>query len=144
MTYLPDVNVWLALAVAEHMHHSPARRWFESAGNDMIAFCRVTEMGLLRLLTNSRVLGADALTPARAWNVQDGFYKNSRIVFAAEPRGIETSWRALTATRSSGVNFWTDAYLAAFASAAGDAVVTFDKGFRAYPKAEAILLGSSG
>jgi uncharacterized protein len=143
MTYLPDVNVWLALAIAEHVHHSAARRWFEAAGNDMIAFCRVTEMGLLRLLTNSRVLSADALTPARAWKVRDDFYKNNRIVFAAEPLGMETSWRAATDRRSSGVNFWTDAYLAAFASAAGYAVVTFDKGFRAYPKAEAILLGSS-
>ena len=140
MTYLPDINVWVALAVAEHSHHSAARVWFEAAEGDMIAFCRVTEMGLLRLLTNLRVMGEDTLKPARAWSVLDGFYQDARILFAAEPRGLEPSWRALTAKRSSGTNFWTDAYLAAFGSAAGYTVVTFDRGFSAFPKSHALLL----
>jgi predicted nucleic acid-binding protein len=49
MTCLPDVNVWLALTIAEHVHHAPAKRWFESQEHEQIAFCRVTQMGFLRL-----------------------------------------------------------------------------------------------
>lgn len=31
MIYLPDVNVWIALAIAEHVHHKPAQGWFDSS-----------------------------------------------------------------------------------------------------------------
>ena len=53
---LPDVNVLLALAAEGHTHHSSARDWFERQEDDSVAICRVTHMGLLRLLTNSKVL----------------------------------------------------------------------------------------
>jgi toxin-antitoxin system PIN domain toxin len=140
MTCLPDVNVWVALAVAEHVHHAPARLWFDGAQDDSIAFCRVTQMGLLRLLTNPRVMGEDAVAPSRAWRVLDAFREDSRISLAAEPPGLEASWRALTRPRAPGANFWTGAYLAAFASSAGHTVVTFDKGFRRFDRLKLRLL----
>ena len=56
MIYLPDVNVWVALAVDGHPHHAIAKRWFERLGQESLLFCRVTEMGLLRLLTNEHVM----------------------------------------------------------------------------------------
>jgi hypothetical protein len=130
MTCLPDVNVWVALAVAEHVHHKPAREWFETVLGDTLAFCRVTQMGLLRLLTNPRVMAGDALTAARAWDLLEAFYSDSRILFAAEPPGLECAWRAATRQRHrAGPNFWTGAYLAAFASTAGHQLVSFDQGF---------------
>jgi hypothetical protein len=140
MTCLPDVNVWVALAVAEHVHHRSARLWFDAIQDDSIVFCRVTQMGFLRLLTNPRVMAADALTPSRAWRVLDAFYADSRILLAPEPPGLEPSWRALTKPRTPGANFWTDAYLAAFASAAGHTLVTFDKGFRGFDRLKLRLL----
>ncbi len=140
MTCLSDVNVWLALAVAEHVHHRAAKLWFDGAQNDSIAFCRVTQMGFLRLLTNPRAMGEDAVAPARAWRLLNSFYEDSRILFAAEPPGLEASWRALTKPRDPGANFWTDAYLAAFASAAGHTLVTFDKGFRGFDDLKLRLL----
>jgi predicted nucleic acid-binding protein len=45
MTCLPDVNVWLALTVAEHVHHAAATQWFETLEREQIAFCRVTQTG---------------------------------------------------------------------------------------------------
>jgi hypothetical protein len=30
MTYLPDVNVWIALAAERHTHHRTARHWFSN------------------------------------------------------------------------------------------------------------------
>lgn len=45
MICFPDVNVWIALAVAEHAHHAPARKLFDGHEGSMIAFCRVTGDG---------------------------------------------------------------------------------------------------
>ena len=42
MTYLPDVNVWIALATDKHVHHSTARSWFATLQDEKLAFCRIT------------------------------------------------------------------------------------------------------
>jgi len=135
MTYLPDINVWIALAVAEHVHHAPATAWAEAAASDLLAFCRVTQMGFLRLLTNPQIMGGDELTSARAWSLLDSFYLDDGIVFVEEPAGIESRWRALTRHSRFGRNMWTDAYLAAFAGTGGHTLITFDAGFTRYKDA---------
>jgi len=130
MTYLADVNVWLAQSYTGHVHHRSARAWFEESENDTIAFCRLTQSGLLRLLTNRKVMGDDVLSTLGAWKVYDGLLRTNGIVFAAEPDGLELAWREATEYPRSGPNFWTDAYLSAFASAADLTIVTFDRAFR--------------
>jgi hypothetical protein len=70
-----------------------------------------------------------ALNPERAWNLLDTLFRDNRIFLSAEPLGIETLFRESTRHRQSGVNFWTDAYLSAFSSAAGFTLVTFDTGY---------------
>ena len=52
MTYLPDVNVWLALAILEHTHHSAAKRWLETAENDIIAFNAGSHTEVIKLAFN--------------------------------------------------------------------------------------------
>jgi uncharacterized protein len=113
MTCLPDVNVWIALIVAEHVGHRSAAAWYGGSDWDTLAFSRVTQMGFLRLLTNQH-------------------RQNPNIAFVREPPGIEEGWRGLTTNGTVGHNFWTDAYLAAFAEAAGFTLVTFDRGFTKY------------
>jgi toxin-antitoxin system PIN domain toxin len=140
MTYLPDVNVWVALAVAEHVHHAPAMSWIQESTADTVAFCRVTQMGFLRLLANARVMGGDELSAARAWSLLDSFYQDAGIVFIEEPVGVDARWRVLTQHSQAGKNMWTDAYLAAFAGTAGCTLVTFDGGFRRQKEARVRLL----
>ncbi len=130
MTYLPDVNVWVAWTIREHIHHAAATAWLNSQGEDIIAFCRVTQMGFLRLLTNPHVMASDALTASRAWSTVDAYLKDSRFRIVPEPAGLEQHWRIASNRARSGPNFWTDAYLRAFGRAAGYTLVTFDKGFR--------------
>ena len=60
--------------------------------------------------------------------------------FSSEPPGMEDVWRDATRHVPGGPNFWTDAYLAAFAVAAGYTVVTFDQGFRRHKAAKLYLL----
>ena len=140
MNYLADVNVWMALALAGHVHHATARLWFEEPQTGQIHFCRVTQMGLLRLLTNRKVMGANVLTASAAWDVYSALGKDHRVQYAAEPLQLEEFWRDATRRHTTSPNFWTDAYLSAFASAAGLSVVTFDRGFARHRRTRVRLL----
>jgi predicted nucleic acid-binding protein len=63
---LPDVNVRLALAIDGHPHRRSAQAWLDAPPTGSLAFCRVTGMGLLRLLTNRQVMQHDTLGSAGA------------------------------------------------------------------------------
>mgnify|MGYP000851215792 CR=1 FL=1 len=140
MTYLPDANVWIALAVGQHVHHQAAQRWLQGCPNDTIAFCRVTEMALLRLLTNAAVLGSDVLTPIEAWAVRDALADDDRVIFLPEPSGFDALWRRGSARPRGGRNFWTDAWLLAFCEATPCRLVTFDQALRSHGKERVRLL----
>jgi hypothetical protein len=75
-------------------------------------------------------MGKQVVDARGAWEILDRVRENRNIAFTREPAGIEDVWRNLTANRSVGHNFWTDAYLAAFAEASGFTLVTFDQGFK--------------
>jgi toxin-antitoxin system PIN domain toxin len=132
MICLPDVNVWIALTVAEHVHHKAATSWYKAVEWETLIFCRVTQMGFLRLLTNRSVMGIEARSVEGAWAVIDQLRRSPQIRFASEPPGIESRWRTLPSPAQTGSSFWTDAYLAAFAKATGYTLVTFDRGFDRY------------
>ena len=63
---LPDVNVWIAFAWQGHIHHEIVKPWFAALEPEQAAFCRVTQMGLLRLITNAHVMGYDVLSQRNA------------------------------------------------------------------------------
>jgi predicted nucleic acid-binding protein len=63
MTYLPDVNVWIALAADRHALHRAARHWFSRLVDEKLAFCRLTQLGFLRLLTNKHVMHEEVMRP---------------------------------------------------------------------------------
>ena len=65
MIRLLDVNVLLALAWPEHLHHEPAHRWFAQHRAEGWATCPVTQSGFVRLSSNRNVI-ADAMTPVEA------------------------------------------------------------------------------
>jgi uncharacterized protein len=122
----PDVNLWLALASRRHTHHPLARRWLETVESADLAFCRFTQLGLLRLLTTAAVMGPDVLSQRQAWHAYDGL-AIARVLFLEEPPSIEERFRQLTRHATSSPKEWADAYLAAFASEAGATLATFDK-----------------
>src|ERR1700676_3755787 len=95
-TYLPDVNVWLALVSRRQIHHEIAEGWFETAADDQVAFCRITQMGMLRLLTNRHAMGIDVLTQLEAWKSYRRLMSDARIRFMPEPVGVETTWHDVT------------------------------------------------
>lgn len=127
--HLPDVNFWLALAFQSHAHHPSAKTWMESAALQSCCFCRVTQMGFLRLSTNRKVFPVDALSMNEAWRVYDLLLTDDRVAFAEEPEDVEATWRSVTQLQSFSTNVWSDAYLAAFAREADMEIITFDRGF---------------
>lgn len=127
---MPDVNFWLALVSRRHAHNDVAVRWFGRLGADEAVMCRVTQMGLLRLLTNARVMGNDAIGQNAAWDVYLRLMSDSRLRFLPEPAGLEAAWRRLTRRAQASPNTWTDAYLLAFAETSDLQVITFDQAFR--------------
>jgi|ERR1700685_752451 len=127
-TFLPDVNVWLALASRRHVHASICSTWAKSIQADEIVFCRVTQMGLLRLLTHESVMGGDVLSSREAWRVYRTMLADERIQFAPEPFALEEEWRKIKMQDRAAPKIWTDAYLIAFARAAGMRLVTLDRG----------------
>ena len=124
----PDVNVWLALAHDIHPHHKSAATWERSLpANAVLGFCRFTQLGLLRLLTNSAAMQDDVLTQAQAWKAFDALLRLSTARMLEEPRGIESIFRTRSNREEVSTKQWADAYLAAFAEAASLTLVTFDK-----------------
>lgn len=142
-SFLPDVNVWLALASRRHAHHRVAAEWLETVDDDCAAFCRVTQMGLLRLLTNDKVMGAETLTQAKAWQVYERMRGDARVVFLEEPVGLEQDWRKLTRLSRPATNLWTDCYLLAFARRHDLPFVTFDRGLGKMGGAGVVVLTGS-
>jgi toxin-antitoxin system PIN domain toxin len=125
--FLPDINLWLALAFQSHVHHAVAKDWFEGLTSERCSFCRLTQQGFLRLATNPKAFGTEAVTLAEAWLMYDALLGDPRVSFADEPHGVETLWRGYTQHQSFSPNLWSDAYLAAFARAADYELITFNK-----------------
>jgi hypothetical protein len=123
----PDINVWLALASSIHVHHMQAKRWYESLGDEELIFCRFTQLGLLRLLTTTAVMGTEVLTQQQAWHVYDAFLKNGGAQFLHEPRTLDNSFRRLSRHPSASPKDWAESYLAAFALETGAKLITFDQ-----------------
>ena len=128
-SYLADINVWVAIAHQAHVHHEPARDWFHSLGPDELFLCRLTQMGLLRLLTNHHVLGDQVKSQTEAWKVLDEFCRNARVQYIDEPGGVTGVFRQLTQGQLPSSKAWPDAYLGAVAVRSGLTVATFDKDF---------------
>ena len=129
--YLADVNVWFALAVEEHQHHAPARQWSEETSG-VLGFVRVTQLGLLRLLTSSGPMRGQPLSNAEAWTVWDGFLSDERVRMFPELPALDEQFRVLSNSSRPSPNAWVDAYLAAHASANEAVLVSFDQAVAAY------------
>ena len=126
---LIDVNVWLAATWGRHRHHAIARRWMDDEDDDL-ALCRVTEMAILRLVTNPAVLGPDARTRREAWDLVDRLKADPRVTFLSEPDGLLPAWVSFSKLDDRSHLLWTDDYLAAFAHAAQAEFITLDVGLR--------------
>ena len=127
----PDVNVWLALVLEDHVHRAAAREWLESTESELIGFLRITQLSVLRLLTTPAAMDGKPLRMSEAWAAYDALFGDDRVAFVEEPRGIDSVFRKYAHHKHSAPKVWADAWLLAFAECAGGAVITFDQALAA-------------
>jgi uncharacterized protein len=119
---LPDVNVLVALAFPDHVHHEYAAGWFEET--EQFATTPVTETGLLRHALNPRIAGQQLSGHDVVQIVRD---------LRADPRtrfiGDASSLAEATIDMSvlAGHRQVTDLHLLNLAAANGGTLVTFDR-----------------
>jgi toxin-antitoxin system PIN domain toxin len=143
MAALPDINVLLPLSYGAHVHHAAAVAWLDTVQEDgELVLCRVSQLGLLRLLNNPVAMGADAQCGTEVWKTWEALLADQRFRLADEPEGFNAHFRALSAEFAHQPKRWQDAYLAAFAIAADIEIVTFDAGFRSFPRLRHRILSS--
>lgn len=138
---LPDLNVWLALALAEHPHHRAAQAYWQEQAAARVWFCRVTMLGLVRLLCQPKLMGEAALGLRGAFDVYLRFAALPEVGLCTEPADCEQLLSGLLEPATP-ARLWTDAYLAAFALAGGLRLVTFDRDFTRFGAISKLQLGS--
>jgi toxin-antitoxin system PIN domain toxin len=137
---LPDINVWLALSAADHAHFKPAWVWYQALENEeILCFCRQTQLGLLRLLTTRSVMGENTQTQQDAWQIYEMWREQESAGFLDEPGEMDALLRARDLTTETSPKLWNDAYLSAFAEAASLTLITFDRSLAGKSKGAVLL-----
>ncbi len=126
---LLDINVLVALAWPSHIHHCAAHEWFAQYRSNGWATCPITQSGLVRLSSNSRIT-PDAVSPEVALNLlgkltelpdhqfwPDSIALRDAVIFQ---KGGLLGYRQIT-----------DAYLFSLAIHNSGLLVTFDRGIKA-------------
>lgn len=86
-------------------------------------------------------MGSGTLRPFQAWDALAQLIDDPRMVTLDQtPPGHAKFWRENVARREPTPDLWTDAWLAALARASECEMVTFDRGFRSFPKLKLRLL----
>ena len=98
---LLDVGVWLAAIWGRHAHHPATADWFGRQTGDL-AFCRITQMSLLRLLSNPAIMGGDAVDRSQAWRTFDQLWADERVLWADKPDELDAVWRAAGVSTDAG------------------------------------------
>lgn len=140
--WLPDVNIWLALNIPEHVHHGVVKEWFD-ADDRPVFFCRASQQGVLRLLTTAAVLAPykhSPLSNRQALARMTEMLEMDRISVADEPHQIEPDWLRFADSSFASPKLWMDAYLAAFARCGGYRLVTTDKAFKQFKGVDVVVL----
>jgi hypothetical protein len=122
---LLDVNVLIASAWPNHVHHAAARRWFDTSSSAGWATTPVTELGFVRISSNRNVIPG-AATPGNALGVlralcalpgHEFWPDDARLVEPPFPTDRLGTHKQLT-----------DLHLAALATRKKGKLVTFDRG----------------
>jgi len=122
---LLDVNVLVALAWPNHVHHEIARSWFAERRAEGWATCAATQVGFVRVSSNP-VLGALARRPLEALELLARLVALPRHEFWADDVDL-TRLEWIREAPISGHRQVPDLHLVALAAARGGALATLDR-----------------
>ena len=135
MTALLDVNVLVALAWPNHVHHKAVLSWFREQREAGWATCVLTEAGFVRVSCNPSAVRY-AVTPSDAITLLGELKRMGAHSFWPLDRSLVDLPDAVT-SRIQGYRQITDAVLLATAMQHGGQLATLDNGL-------AQLIGMSG
>lgn len=126
MTALLDVNVLVALAWPNHVHHHPATAWFQATHRSGWATCPVTQSGFIRVSSNRRVIPdarplSETVAVLRAMTAMEGHTFWTDDVALTDATEVDFA-------RVRGYRQVTDVHLLTLASRNGGSLLTFDSG----------------
>ena len=122
--YLLDINVLIALAWPNHLHHRDAQAWFSRKGAAGFRTCPITEAGFVRISSNP-AFTSEAVAPGDAMALLERMTKLRGHGFWPDDLALREAVRGLALAERRQV---TDAYLLALASAQGGVLATLDRG----------------
>jgi toxin-antitoxin system PIN domain toxin len=124
--HLADVNVLLALLWPRHVHHAAAQAWFAAQGHRGWATNPVTQLGVIRLLTNPAVT-KDAVNGRTALSTLALATGHPKHHFWPLDQPV-TSLLAGAGSSVTGYRQWTDLFLLRQAVEKKGKLITFDAG----------------
>jgi toxin-antitoxin system PIN domain toxin len=123
---LLDVNVLVALAWPNHVHHASARKWFRAHRESGWATCPTTENGFIRVSSNVRVI-PEAKSPLDAALLLRDLIALKGHVFWPEEASILDD-RRVSLEKIHTYRKITDAHLLSLALRHEGCLATFDRG----------------
>lgn len=127
-TALLDVNVLTAFLWPAHEHHEAAHRWFHARRDARWATCALTQLGLIRLVSNP-AFSRDALSPGQAVALLAENLAHPGHEFWVENLQVPAAVTGVEA-QLQGHRQLNDAYLLALAGRRKGVLATFDRGVR--------------
>lgn len=121
--YLLDVNVLIALAWPQHVHHLRSHAWFDAL-TDAWATTPFTEAGYLRLSMNAAVVGS-SIRASEAIASLSAIRALPRHVFLIDDSSLARA--AIVTDRMSSYRQVTDAHLVNLAATTGAVLATLDR-----------------
>jgi hypothetical protein len=126
--YLLDINVLIALAWPNHVHHSEALAWFNLKAVDRFRTCPLTQTGFVRISSNP-LFTSEAVTPMDAWNLLRRVCALPGHEFWPDDISLPEAQSAVAGL--CGHRQVTDAYLVALAISHDGMLATLDRGVAA-------------
>jgi toxin-antitoxin system PIN domain toxin len=126
MVTLLDINVLVALAWPNHVHHAATHRWFARHARQGWATSSIVELGFIRVSSNVRAI-ASAVSPQEAAALLRRITALPHHHFWADDVQFASS-SSVALSRVVGHQQVTDAHLVALAIRHNGRIVTFDRG----------------
>lgn len=128
--FLPDINVLIALAWANHPQHQAAHDWFSVESSNGWGTCLLTQSGFLRLSLNPAVVGT-MISPDNALKLLQSLVQHPHHQFVSSmPSLVDPGFLKLL-RRMQGYRQTSDFVLRHLAEIHGLKLTTFDRGLAA-------------
>lgn len=123
---LLDVNLLIALAWPQHVHHSIAQAWFAKASRQSWATSPLTQLAFVRISSNPRII-PEAVNPRDAVKLLKAVSRLPRHVFWNDDLSV-LDLKLFESFALAGHRQVTDAYLLELAKKHQGRLATLDKG----------------